>query len=234
MIDFGRIILVGRHEQITEERQYVLAALAPLLEQAARAMRERWPDRLDAWERWNVVAWHVDESPAPRIDLLRFEGLGSVPLPHLTERWIYVSRFHHIDPVPVPEDPPLLHRSSQVLDPKSLPPEACVSLPKCDHLGRVEAIMDIERALEHEGLLEAPQGQTARSLERLLRWKGLKLSKVNGSTARWKLESLSDAERWSSLSVGDRLDAVVPETLRDAGPRGLTVFGRVERRAHAG
>lgn len=234
MIDFGRIILVGRHEQISEERQFVLAALAPLLERAAQAMRERWPDRLEAWERWNVAAWHVDNSAWPRIDLLRFEGLGTVPLPHLTERWIYVSRFHHLDPAPVPSDPPLLHRSSQVLDASHLPPEAIVGLPKSDHKGRVERILEVERALESEGLLDAVQGQTARSMERLLRWKGLRLALVEGSVHRWKLETVPDAERWSAVAPGGRLDAVVPLTLKREGPRGLVPAHSVERRARAG
>ena len=234
MIDFGRIILVGRHEQICEERQFVLAALAPLLERASQAMRERWPDRLEAWERWNVVAWHVDHSTAPRIDLLRFEGLGVVPLPHLTERWIYVSRFHHIDPMAVPDDPPLLHRSSQVLDPDNLPPDATAGLPKSDHKGRVERILDVERALEAEGLLDAPQAQTARGMENLLRWKGLRLALAEGSVHRWKLETVPDAERWSTVAPGGRLDAVVPTSIRQVGPRGLMPARSVERRSRAG
>jgi hypothetical protein len=234
MIDFGRIILVGRHEKISEERQFVLTALAPLLERAAQAMRERWPDRLDAWERWNVVAWHVDRSPNPRIDLLRFEGLGQTPLPHLTERWVYVSRFHHIDPMEVPNDPPLLHRSSQVLDADNLPPEATVSLPKADRKGRVERILDVERALEVESLLDAPQGQTVRGMENLMRWKGLRLSLIEGSVQRWRLENIPDAERWTTVAAGGRIDAVVPSSLKLLGPRGLAVARKVERKQAAG
>jgi len=220
MIDFGRIILIGRHEKITDEKRYILSAITPMLEKAAEALKERWPDRLDAWERWNVAAWHVDGPILQRVDLLRFEGLGIAPLPHLTERWVYVAKFHHIDPLDVPNDPPLLHRSSQLLDPDNLPPQGNRRVPKAELRRTPERITDLERALEQEGLLDAPQAQTARGMERLLRWKGLRIvSKGEG----WKLETVPDDQRWTTVTGGDRLHQILPERLDQAGPRGLSL-----------
>ena len=109
-----------------------------------------------------------------------------------------------------------------------------MGLPRSDHKGRVERILEVERALESEGLLDAVQGQTARSMERLLRWKGLRLALVEGSVHRWKLETVPDAERWSAVAPGGRLDAVVPLTLKREGPRGLVPAHSVECRARAG
>jgi hypothetical protein len=98
----------------------------------------------------------------------------------------------------------------------------------------VERILDVERALEAEGLLDAPQAQTARGMENLLRWKGLRLALAEGSVHRWKLETVPDAERWSTVAPGGRLDAVVPTSIRQVGPRGLAPARSVERRPRAG
>jgi hypothetical protein len=224
MIDFGRIILIGRHERISEEKRYILSAITPMLERAAEALRERWPDRLDAWDRWNVVAWHVDGPILQRIDLLRFEGLGATPLPHLSERWVYVAKFHHIDPLEVPEDPPLLHRSSQLLDPENLPPRENHRVSASEARRHPERILDLERALEMEGVLDAPQAQTARGMEQLLRWKGLRIvPKGEG----WRLEQVPDDQRWTTVMGGDRLHQILPKQLEKKGPRGLS-FGVVE------
>jgi hypothetical protein len=224
MIDFGRIILIGRHEKITDEKRYILSAITPMLEKAAQALKERWPDRLDAWERWNVAAWHVDGPILQRVDLLRFEGLGVAPLPHLTERWVYVAKFHHIDPLEVPDDPPLLHRSSQLLDADNLPQKGTSRLRPSELRRTPERILDLERALEHEGILDAPQAQTARGFENLLRWKGLRIvPKGDG----WRLEQVPDDQRWTTATGGDRLHQILPQRLDQAGPQGLS-FGVVE------
>jgi len=220
MIDFGRIILIGRHERIPEERRFLLHALTPMLERAAQAMRERWPDRLDAWERWNVLAWHVEGSIPQRLDLLSFTGLGDVPLPYLSERWVYAATVHHIDPYPVPDDPPLLHRSSQILDPAHMPPRlGKPKLPRAESKNQAERIRDLEDALDAEGLLNAPQAQTARGMERLLRWKGLRIvSKGMG----WSLEQIPDDQRWAASVGGDCLDQILPSKINLTGPRGVS------------
>lgn len=231
MIDFGRILLVGRHETLPEEKRFLMLSLAPMLKRAAQALESRWPDRLEAWTRWNVAAWHVDGSTLNRVDLLRFEGLGEVPLPHLTERWVYLAAVHHIDPLEVPRDPPLLHRSSQVLDATSLPPrEGGGKRAAHERSGHVERIRVLEDALEQEGLLDAPQAQTVRGMEALLRWKGLRLTRKGDG---WSLQPIPDDERWSSLAGGDRLDQILPATLGDKGPRGLSFSPEVERAAAA-
>lgn len=231
MIDFGRIILIGRHERIPEERQFLLHALTPMLDRACQALRERWPDRLDAWERWNVVAWHVEGRIPQRLDLLRFDGLGESPLPHLGERWLYAATVHHIDPYPVPDDPPLLHRSSQLLDADNLPPrQGKPPLPRAERKGHVERIRVLEEALDAEGILNAPQAQTARGMERLLRWKGLRIvSKGMG----WALEPIPDEQRWITSTGGSTLDQILPAKL-DGGSRGVSVFRAVESVGQAG
>lgn len=222
MIDFGRILLVGRHESLSDEKRVLLARLTPMLARATDAMRERWPDRLDAWERWNVAAWHVEGTVLNRLDLLTFDGLGVRPLPHLVERWTYVVNLHHIDPLAVPGDPPLLHRSSRLLDESQPVPGKDgkpVTRPQ-EWRSRVECIRLLEDALERESILDAPQGQTARGMEMLLRWKGLQIqAHKNG----WRLRQISDDERMSFGVQGTRLDEVVPRNLAGNGPRGLTI-----------
>lgn len=231
MIDFGRILLVGRHERIPEERRVVLAQLAPSLKRASEAMSSRWPDRLDAWTRWNVVAWHVLGGPLQRVDLLRFEGLGERPLPHLVERWCYIVNLHHIDPLPVPSDAPLLHRSSEVLDPEE-PMKLDTGRPvvlKREWRNHVEQISLLERALEREGLLDAPQAQTVKSMESLLHWKGLRIERHHNG---WRLVQVEPSEGLGGYtSASGCLDDQVPKRLDVQGPKGVQFHEQAEARA---
>lgn len=151
MIEHRGVTLVGRHEPLTEDTRALRVLIDPYRDRARRAWRRRWPDRLDAWDAWDVQAMIGRVGAWQYVDFLCFDRFGQTHAPALVERLRYTVDLGIIDPILAPDDPPVLHESWRLL-----PPDGHPNAPHAYRQGWIERLRTLEAKLERLGLFDHP------------------------------------------------------------------------------
>jgi len=175
MIEFPRVVLVGRHEPVPDGPESYFRDAAGAFEQAAhRAYFHRWPDRPELWDEWNVVAMVGEFGKWNLVELQNWEGLGTMVIPVLRARLAYIPATGRIDPVPVSGfDPPILHHATKLLPPDGRIPGDKISIVM--RKSWMESVRTVEAQFERLGLFNYPTSGTLRGWQRLLAREGLRV-----------------------------------------------------------
>ena len=212
MMDLGKVVLVGRHERANEDMKWLWEIFAAFQTRARAAMQSRWPDKIDAWDRWNVMALVQRTADSYGvIDFVEFhtyENLGLHPAPWMTERWRFVPMINHMDPEKIPSDPPVLHHSSRVLD-RDRPPTSLSHIPAHERPGVWDRIKQAEMDLDREGVYALPNAGTKEGLKSALAFRNLRM--VSDKAGTFLVEPLPPDEMapvvsrsWGSLLEAER------------------------------
>lgn len=187
MIEFSRVLLVGRHEPPSDGPDVWIRDAAGVYEAGAQqCWFRRWPDQLERWDEWNAMALIGPFGKWNLVEFHEWEGLGTRLTPVLRGRIQYVPAVDTIDPQPVTGfDPPVLHNATKLLPMNGrIPGDAWTPFARKSWL---ESARTIEDQLERRGLYNFPESGTLRGWERLL-----------------SRESLSVTEKGSQITLVDR------------------------------
>jgi hypothetical protein len=183
------LVLIGRHEEATVDTELVRAFTDPYRAQAERAWRERWPDRIDAWNDWHVQAMIGSFGAWTYVDFLRYDGFGRSYTPVLVERLRFVPRLGLIDPYTVTApDPPILHGSWRLLPEGGLPEKG---RGWRDRSSRREHLRSIDRKLRRLGAFDHPDAGTRDGWKRVLTHYRVQV-REDANGGRFRLESLDE------------------------------------------
>lgn len=155
MIEHRGVILIGRHEPLTDANRAMRVFTQPYRERAERAWRGRWPDRVEAWHTWDVQAMIGSFGAWHSVDFLCFDGFGRTHAPVLTERLRYIPILDQIDPMAVPDNPPVLHEHWRLL-----PTDGQPGAEHAYRQGWVERLRTLEARLERMGAFDHPGAGT--------------------------------------------------------------------------
>jgi hypothetical protein len=176
MIELPNLLIVGRYEEETEESKWILERLKRIELQAERSYLNRWPDEPDRWKEWNVMALPGTYGKWMRFEFQRWERLGRDVVPVLKSRLTYVPILDLVDPLPVADDPPVLHHSWKLV-PKEVHPDE--GADEWLRKGWHDRIQTIEKQLGNRGFFSTPLTQTRGGWERMLRFHRLKIEHRN-------------------------------------------------------
>ena len=176
MIEKPNLLIVGRHEEETDENRWVLQRLRGIQEQARVSYLRRWPDEPQRWDEWNVMALPGQFGKWKRYEFQRWEGLGRSAVPFQSSRLTYVPMLDLVDPLPVADDPPVLHHSWKIV-PRTPHPdeEADEWLRKGWH----DRMQTLEKKLGNLNFFSTPLTQTRGGWEKLLRFHRLQIQYRN-------------------------------------------------------
>ena len=217
MIEYPKVLLVGRHEVVPEDMRWIWERLVVVCGQIRHAWEHRWSDRLEAWDEWNVLACVGDWGKWDYFDCMRWEELGESPLPYLRTRWRYVPLLGIVDPQAVGADPPVLHGSSRLLDSKHWP----VKLPGTWSHDPKTRLEEIERKLDKLSLPNDSGAQTRRGAAECLRQRGYELVSPRARGVEW----MNNTASWQLREIRDRPDPAAQVT--DVVPRWTTLHEAV-------
>jgi hypothetical protein len=181
MIEQSQMVLFGRHEAVTDDTRALSILAEPFLATAERAWYVRWPDRLDAWAAWDVMALFGPVGGWQVVDFLEYEGFGRTHAPTLMDRWRYLPLLGIVDPVPIERDPPVLHQTWRLL-----PSDGHPDAPHAYRQSYVERLRTLDDKLERRGLFDPPQAFTRRGWDALLQSRGIEI--IEDDHGRFKLE----------------------------------------------
>ncbi len=165
MLEFADVILLGREEPASEDNRWVRERYEALTAEMAGPYLREHTDRPELWHGHNVFAAIGPFGRWYRYEWQTWEGLGTLPIPHLAGVVRHDLTLGVIYPLAVdPVDPPVLHRSYELLPPP---------LPR--RPDSREKILVACRKLERLGLLDWPEANSKLGWEAILRRQGLRI-----------------------------------------------------------
>lgn len=217
MIEYPKVLLVGRHEVVPDDMRWVWEYLVGVCGHIRSAWEHRWSDEIAAWDDWNVLACVGDWGKWTYFDCMRWEELGSSPIPYLGARWRYVPLLGIVDPQPTGNDPPVLYGSSRLLNSRHWP----VKLPGTWAKDPRTRLEEIERKIDQLSLPSDVGAQTRAGAAHSLRLRGYELAAPETKGVEWQNNTAS----WQLREIRDRPDPSAPVT--DALPRWSTLHEAV-------
>jgi hypothetical protein len=185
MIEVRDLVLVGREEVVTEDTRPIHMLLDPWKRRARRAWLQRWPDKAERWDQWNVMACIGSFGRWSHFDFLTYEGLGEAWMPELVDRIRYTPLVECADPIEVsPVNPPVLLRTTRLLSEPERKPHVHYAYDR---------LLTTEKRLAKHGLLDHPLCVTKEGFARLCRYMGLVVETEEGSR-QISIREVTDAD----------------------------------------